>query len=43
MRWGITDTMSSVDVCMKELENCNKTSFGPTFVVFRILMYNIAF
>ena len=33
MRWGITEFMSPVDVCMEEIETCNKTSFGPSFVV----------
>jgi hypothetical protein len=36
MRWGITDTMSCVDVCMNEIETCNKTSFGPSFVVYLV-------
>ncbi len=38
MRWGITDSMSGVDVCMEELKISNETSFGPSFIV--IIYYN---
>ena len=34
MRWGITEQMSSVEICMDELKKCNETSCGPSFVVF---------
>lgn len=37
MRWGITDDSindhSVEELCLLEVENCQKTSIGPNFVV----------
>ncbi|XP_063218680.1 NACHT and WD repeat domain-containing protein 2 [Bacillus rossius redtenbacheri] len=38
MRWGVrdeaTDDHMTTELCMKEIENCQKLSMGPNFVVF---------
>lgn len=38
MRWGIrdeaTDDHMTTELCMKEIENCQRLSMGPNFVVF---------
>ncbi len=37
MRWGVRneamDDHQVLDLCIKEIENCQKVSTGPTFVV----------
>ncbi len=37
MRWGVrdeaTDDHSTTKLCMKEIENCQRLSVGPNFVV----------
>ena len=37
MRWGVrdeaSDDHSAADLCMKELESCQRLSVGPSFVV----------
>ena len=37
MRWGVQDQASNdhmtSELCMKEIENCQEKSAGPTFVV----------
>ena len=37
MRWGVTDEMLNdhqvTDLCIKEIENCQQVSCGPSFVV----------
>ena len=37
MRWGVTDEMLNdhqvTDFCIKEIENCQQVSCGPSFVV----------
>ena len=37
MRWGIrdesTDDHSTTNICLKEVENCQKMSLGPNFVL----------
>ncbi len=32
MRWGISDQMNSIDVCIEEIERCYANSYGPAFV-----------
>lgn len=43
MRWGIrdeaTDDHSVLDLCLRELEQCQKLSTGPNFVVIYIFCY----
>lgn len=38
MRWGVrdeaTDDHMTTELCMKEIENCQRLSMGPNFVVF---------
>src|SRR5215469_852051 len=38
MRWGVrdeaTDDHMTTELCMKEIENCQRLSTGPNFVVF---------
>ena len=37
MRWGVrdeaTDDHMTTELCMKEIENCQRLSMGPNFVV----------
>lgn len=38
MRWGVrdeaTDDHMTTELCMKEIDNCQRLSMGPNFVVF---------
>ena len=38
MRWGVrdeaTDDHMTTELCMKEIENCQRLSMGPNFIVF---------
>lgn len=40
MRWGVrdeaTDDHMTTELCMKEIENCQRLSMGPNFVVKKI-------
>lgn len=42
MRWGVrdeaTDDHMTTELCMKEIQNCQRLSMGPNFVV-RILIF----
>ena len=37
MKWGVRhqsrDDQSTVDLCLKQIEKCQRTSIGPNFVV----------
>ena len=37
LRWGIRDESqddhTTIDLCLQEIENCQKSSIGPSFVV----------
>ena len=37
LRWGIRDEAqddhTTIDFCIREIENCKKSSIGPSFVV----------
>lgn len=39
MRWGVrdeaTDDHMTTELCMKEIDNCQRLSMGPNFVVTR--------
>lgn len=45
MRWGVrdeaTDDHMTTELCMKEIDNCQRLSMGPNFVVRNIFNYNI--
>lgn len=52
MRWGVrdeaTDDHMTTELCMKEIENCQRLSMGPNFVVkiktlfeIKIILYTI--
>ena len=42
MRWGVrdeaTDDHMTTELCMKEIENCQRLSMGPNFVVCHIIL-----
>lgn len=44
MRWGVrdeaTDDHMTTELCMKEIENCQRVSIGPNFVVRTPLHYH---
>lgn len=44
MRWGVrdeaTDDHMTTELCMREIENCQRLSMGPNFVV-KIIQNNI--
>lgn len=48
MRWGVrdeaTDDHMTTELCMKEIENCQRLSMGPNFVVkpytYQIIVYH---
>ena len=44
MRWGVrdeaTDDHQAIELCLREIENCQKISTGPSFVVSK---YNSGF
>jgi len=41
MRWGVrdeaTDDHMTTELCMREIENCQRLSMGPNFVVSNVL------
>ena len=43
MRWGVRDEMTNehmtTDLCMTELENCQRLSMGPNFIYFGAQKY----
>lgn len=45
MRWGVrdeaTDDHMTTELCMKEIENCQRLSMGPNFVVKKNLKNHI--
>ena len=48
MRWGVrdeaTDDHMTTELCMREIENCQRLSMGPNFVVsypYKIIKYNM--
>ena len=45
MRWGVrdesTDDHKTTELCMQEIDNCQRLSLGPNFVVIRILYKKI--
>ena len=48
MRWGVrdesTDDHKTTDLCMKEIERCQRMSVGPSFMVnFTKCIYNLYF
>lgn len=47
MRWGVrdeaTDDHMTTELCMKEIENCQRLSMGPNFVVMNLIIRNRLF
>jgi len=46
MRWGVrdesTDDHKTTELCMQEIDNCQRLSLGPNFVVFSIFLKKIS-
>ena len=45
MRWGVTDESVSEhlteELCLREIANCQRLSFGPNFVVCYLFIYTV--